>query len=91
MANTQSARKRVRQTHTRTVINRNRTSRIRTYLRQVEDAISSGDYSRAREALSAAEPELRKGVTRGVLHLNTASRKISRLSRRVKALRPPAA
>lgn len=65
-------------------------SRIKTFVRKVEDALAKGDHETARTAFAAAEPELRRGVTKGVLHLNTASRKISRLSRRVKALAAPA-
>ena len=86
MANSRSAEKRIRQTEKRTALNRSRTSRIRTYVRRVEDAINAGDAEAARTAFRAAEPEMRKGVTKGVLHLNTVSRKLSRLSRRVKAL-----
>ena len=67
-------------------MNRSRISRIRTFVRKVENAVAKGDYDTARSAFAAAEPEIRRGVTKGVLHLNTASRKISRLSRRVKAL-----
>lgn len=67
-------------------INKARRSRIRTYLRRVEEAIASGDQTKAAAALKAAQPELMRGVTRGVLHKNTASRKMSRLSARVKAL-----
>lgn len=91
MAHHRSAKKRIRQTAKRTAVNRARTSRIKTFLRKVEDAVAKGDYDAARTAFEAAEPEIRRGVTKGVLHLNTASRKISRLSRRVKALRAPEA
>ena len=86
MAHHRSAKKRIRQTAKRTAINRSRMSRIKTFVRKVEDALAKGDVETARTAFAAAEPELRCGVTKGVLHLNTASRKISRLSRRVKAL-----
>ncbi len=86
MAHHASAKKRIRQTAKRTAINRSRTSRIRTFVRKVEDALAKGDHDAARSAFAAAEPEIRRGVTKGVLHLNTAARKISRLSRRVKAL-----
>ena len=86
MANHRSAEKRIRQTEKRTLRNRSRVSRIKTFVRRVEEAIQAGDQSQAREAFSAAEPEIRKGVAKGVLHLNTASRRISRLSRQVKAL-----
>ncbi|MEK0082927.1 30S ribosomal protein S20 [Benzoatithermus flavus] len=86
MAHHRSAKKRIRQTAKRTAINRSRMSRIKTFVRKVEDALAKGDHEAARTAFAAAEPEIRRGVTKGVLHLNTASRKISRLSRRVKAL-----
>ena len=91
MAHHRSAKKRIRQTAKRTAVNRARTSRIKTFLRKVENAVAKGDYDTARSAFAAAEPEIRRGVTKGMLHLNTASRKISRLSRRVKALRAPEA
>lgn len=86
MANTPSARKRVRQTARRTATNKARISRIRTFTKKVETAIAAGDATAAREALKLAEPEIARGVTKGVLHKNTASRKISRLSQRVKSL-----
>jgi len=86
VAHHKSAQKRIRQTAKRTLRNRSRVSRVRTFVRKVEDAIASGNYEQAREAFSAAEPEMRRGVSKGVLPLNTASRKISRLSRRVKSL-----
>ena len=86
MANSPSARKRIRQTERRTEVNKARRSRIRTYLRKVEEAIASGDAGAAAEALKAAQPEIMRGVTKGVLHKNTASRKVSRLAHRVKAL-----
>lgn len=86
MANNPSARKRIRQTAKRTVINKSRVSRIRTFVRKVELALASGNAEAARTAFKAAEPEIRRGVSKGVLHLNTAARKISRLARRVKAL-----
>jgi len=70
----------------RTDVNKARRSRIRTFLRKVEEAIVSGDKSAAAEALRAAQPEVMRGVTKGVFHKNTASRKISRLSARVKAI-----
>ena len=72
-------------------MNRSRVSRIKTFVRKIEDALAKGDHAGARTAFAAAEPEIRRGVTKGVLHLNTASRKISRLSRRVKALGSPQA
>lgn len=86
MANTPQSKKRARQNETRNEINRARRSRIRTYVRKVEEAIASGNAETAKAALLAAEPELARGVTKGVLHKNTVSRKISRLSARVKAL-----
>ncbi|GBD41129.1 30S ribosomal protein S20 [bacterium HR39] len=86
MANYPSAKKRIRQTIKRTMRNKARRSRIRTFVRKVEEAIARGDYEAAREAFVKAESELRRGVTKGVLHINTAARKISRLSKKVKAL-----
>ena len=86
MANTPQSKKRARQIERQTAVNKARRSRIRTYLRKVEEAIASGDAGVAREALQSAQPELMRGVTKGVVHKNTASRKISRLSARVKAL-----
>lgn len=86
MANTLQSKKRARQTLRRTDVNKARRSRIRTYLRKVEEAIASGNADAARDALKAAQPELMRGVTKGVVHKNTAARKISRLSARVKAL-----
>lgn len=91
MAHHRSAKKRIRQTVKRTAVNRSRMSRIKTFMRKVEDALAKGDQDAARSAFTRAEPEIRRGVTKGVLHLNTASRKISRLSRRVRALGAPAA
>ena len=86
MANSPQAKKRARQNERRYAVNKARRSRIRTYLRKVEEAIASGDQAAAQAALRLAQPELMRGVTKGVLHKNTASRKISRLSARVKAL-----
>jgi small subunit ribosomal protein S20 len=86
MANLQSAKKRVRRNARRTAINHARMGRIRTFVKKVETAIDGGDHDVAREALKAAQPEIMRGVTKGMLHRNTASRKISRLSARVKAL-----
>ncbi len=86
MANHKSAKKRIRRNAKRAVINRARMSRIRTFVKKVEIAIASGNATEAREALRSAQPELQRGVTRGVIHRNTASRKISRLAARVKAL-----
>ena len=86
MANHKSAKKRIRRNAKRAAINRARMSRIRTFVKKVEIAIASGNATEAREALRSAQPELQRGVTRGVIHRNTASRKISRLAARVKAL-----
>ena len=86
MANTPQSKKRARQNEKRFAINKARRSRIRTHLRKVEEAIASGDQSAAQEALQAAQPELMRGVSKGVFHKNTAARKMSRLSSRVKAL-----
>jgi small subunit ribosomal protein S20 len=86
MANTPQTKKRARQNDRRNKINSARRSRIRTYIRKVEEAIASGDKDAAAGALRAAQPELMRGVSRGVFHKNTASRKISRLAARVKAL-----
>jgi len=86
MANTPQSKKRARQSEARFAINKARRSRIRTFVRKVEEAIASGDQAVAAEALRAAQPEMVRGVTKGVLHKNTVSRKISRLSSRVKAL-----
>jgi len=86
MANSPQAKKRARQNESRYAVNKARRSRIRTYLRKVEEAIESGDKDAATAALRAAQPELMRGVTKGVFHKNTAARKMSRLSARVKAL-----
>ena len=86
MANSPQAKKRARQNEARFQINKARRSRIRTYLRRVEEAIASGDKDAATAALRAAQPELMRGVSKGVFHKNTASRKMSRLASRVKAL-----
>ncbi|KAA0686772.1 30S ribosomal protein S20 [Azospirillum brasilense] len=86
MANHKSAEKRIRQTARRTEINRNRVSRIRTFVKKVETAISSGNKAEAAEAFKAAQPEMMRGASKGVLHRNTVSRKLSRLSARIKAL-----
>lgn len=86
MANSPSARKRIRQIERRTAVNKARRSRIRTFIRKVEEAIAKGDATVAADALKSAQPEIMRGVTKGVLHKNTASRKVSRLASRVKAL-----
>ena len=86
MANSSQSKKRARQNEKRFAVNKARRSRIRTYLRRVEEAIASGDKDAAATALQAAQPELMRGVTKGVVHKNTASRKMSRLHARVKSL-----
>jgi small subunit ribosomal protein S20 len=86
MANSPQAKKRARQNEARFAVNKARRSRIRTYLRRVEEAIASGDQAAAAEALKTAQPEIMRGVTKGVYHRNTAARKVSRLAARVKAI-----
>lgn len=86
MANTTQAKKRARQNERRFAVNKARRSRIRTFLRKVEEAIASGDKEAAGAALREAQPELMRGVTKGVFHKNTIARKMSRLSSRVKAI-----
>lgn len=86
MANTPQARKRIRRNERRAEINGNRLSRIRTFVKKVETALAGGDKPAAVEALREAQPELARGVARGVLHKNTVARKMSRLSKRVAAL-----
>jgi small subunit ribosomal protein S20 len=86
MANTPQARKRIRRNEARTIVNRNRVSRIRTLIKKVELALTSGDKDAAAEAMSAMQPELARGVAKGVVHKNTAARKFSRLTKRVTAL-----
>ncbi len=86
MANHKSAKKRIRRNANRAEINKSRISRIRTFVKRVEAAIASGDKDTAQSALKDAQPELMRGVSKGVLHKNTASRKVSRLSARVKAV-----
>jgi small subunit ribosomal protein S20 len=86
MAHHKSAKKRIRQTETRTERNRARVSRVRTFIKKVEQAIASGNRDVAQQALVEAQPEIHRGVSRGVLHRNTAARKISRLTARVRAL-----
>jgi small subunit ribosomal protein S20 len=87
MANTKSAKKATRAAARRTIINKNRTSRLRSSVRKVEEAIASGNKAAAELALEAAQPELMRGAQKGVLHKNAASRKVSRLTNRVKALK----
>lgn len=86
MANTKSAKKAIRVIARRTALNKSRRSRMRTFIRKVEEAILSGDQQAATAALRAAEPEIMRTAQRGVLHKNAASRKVSRLSARVKAM-----
>ena len=86
MANTSSAKKATRKIARRTAINKNRRSRVRNFVRKVEEALAAGDKAAAEAALSAAQPELMRAAGKGVLHANTASRKVSRLTRRLKTL-----
>ena len=86
MANTPQAKKRIRRNNRRAEINGARMSRIRNFVKKVETACEAGDKDAAKTALQAAQPEMARGVARGVLHKNTASRKLSRLSKRVAAL-----
>ena len=86
MANHASAKKRIRQTERRSTINRNRLSRVRTFIKKVELAIDAGNADVAREALKEAQPVIMRSAQLGILHRNTASRKVSRLAARVKAL-----
>ena len=86
MANTASAKKATRKIEARTAVNKSRRSRIRTFIRKVEEAIVAGDHQVAMEALRAAEPEIHRAAGKGIVHTNLASRKVSRLNSRVKAL-----
>lgn len=86
MANTSSAKKATRKIARRTAVNKNRRSRVRTFVRKVEEALAAGDKGAAEAAFAAAQPELARAAAKGVLHHNTASRKVSRLARRVKAI-----
>ncbi|NBC20303.1 MAG: 30S ribosomal protein S20 [Alphaproteobacteria bacterium] len=86
MANTKSARKMVRKIARRTDVNTARRSRMRTYIRRVEEAIETGDRSAAQDALKSAQPEIMRAASKGVIHKNTSARKISRLSRRIRAM-----
>ena len=86
MANIESAKKRVRQSVLRTARNHSRIMRVRTFVRKVEEAIRTGDKSVAQKALQIAQPEIMRGVSKGGLHFNTASRKVSRLASRINAL-----
>ncbi|WP_164157712.1 30S ribosomal protein S20 [Sandarakinorhabdus rubra] len=86
MANTPQAEKRIRRNDRRAAVNKARVSRIRTFVKKVEASLAAGDAAAAAEALKAAQPEMMRGVSKGVLHKNTVARKISRLTSRVKAL-----
>lgn len=86
MANTPSAKKAARKIARRTEVNKTRRSRMRTFLRKVEEAIASGDKTAAEAAMRAAEPELVRAAGKGIVHKNTASRKVSRLTKRIKSL-----
>jgi len=86
MANTPQAKKRIRRNAKRQVINHSRVSRIRTFIKAVESAIATGKKADAAEALKKVQPEIAKGVSKGVIHKNTAARKVSRLSKRVAQL-----
>ena len=86
MANTPQAKKRIRRNDRRAVINGARVSRIRTFIKQLESALASGDKVQAQAAMKKVQPELARGVAKGVVHKNTAARKISRLTKRVAAL-----
>ena len=86
MANTAQSKKRARQNERRAAVNKSRRSRIRTFLRKVEEAISSGDKKAASVALTTVQPELMRGVTKGIFHKNSVARKMSRLSARVKKI-----
>ena len=86
MANSPQAKKRARTADRRAVINKNRRTRIKTFIRRVEEAIAGGDQTVAAAALKSAQPEIMRGVTKGIWHKSTASRKVSRLAKRVKAM-----
>jgi small subunit ribosomal protein S20 len=86
MANTSSAKKATRKIARRAAVNKNRRSRVRTYIRKVEEALEAGDKAAAEAAFSVAQPELMRAATKGVIHKNTASRKVSRLAQRLKTL-----
>jgi small subunit ribosomal protein S20 len=86
MANTSSAKKAARKIERRTAINKTRRSRVRSFVRKVEEALASGDRTAAEAAFKAAQPELMRAASKGVLHSNTASRKVSRLAQRLKTL-----
>lgn len=86
MANTVSAKKATRKIAKKTAVNKNRRTRMRSHIRAVEEAIASGDRQTAQDALTAAQPEIMRAAQKGIVHSNAASRKVSRLSQRIKAL-----
>jgi len=86
MANTPSAKKATRKIEARTAVNKSRRSRVRTFIRKVEEAIAAGDHKVAMEALKAAQPEINRAAGKGIVHANLAARKVSRLNNRIKAL-----
>ncbi len=86
MANTVSAKKATRKIARKTAVNKNRRTRMRTHVRAVEEAIAAGDPQTAQDALKKAQPEIMRAAQKGIVHANTASRKVSRLSQRIKAL-----
>lgn len=86
MANSPQARKRARQAERRTEINKSRKSRVRTFIRKVEEAIEAGNKDEAKSALTAAQPEIVRGANKGIMHKNTAARKVSRLTKRVHSM-----
>lgn len=86
MANIKSAKKRILRSNAQAVVNGNRISRVRTFIKRVEVAIAEGDAAKAKQAFQDAQPEIMRGAQKGVLHSNTASRTLSRLNARVKAL-----
>lgn len=86
MANTNSAKKATRKIAARTAVNKARRSRVRTFVRKIEEALAAGDKAAATTAFAVVQPELMRAATKGVMHKNTASRKVSRLAARLKAL-----
>jgi small subunit ribosomal protein S20 len=88
MANTPSAKKAVRKIARRAAINRSRRTQMRTYVRKIEEAIAAGDSRAATEALRAAQPLIMRAAQKGIVHVNAAARKVSRLTQRVNALPP---
>ena len=86
MANTPQSKKRVRQVQKKTEVNKSRKSRIKTFIKLVEESLSKGDKKKSKESFSAVEPEIQRGVSKGILKKNSAARKISRLSAKINAL-----